>query len=79
MPITKRAIKKMHSDVGRTKRNKKVRQSIQSAVKIVRQSPSGKNLTNAFGALDRAVKRHVIHKNKASRVKARLAKLITKT
>lgn len=45
----------------------------------MRQKPSAKSLTEAFQKLDRAAKSHVIHKNKAARLKARLSKLLRPT
>jgi ribosomal protein S20 len=51
---------------------------MQKLVKSMRKHPTQKSLTLAFTALDKAAKTHVIHKNKAARLKARLAKLLAK-
>ncbi|OGG14943.1 hypothetical protein A2875_03200 [Candidatus Gottesmanbacteria bacterium RIFCSPHIGHO2_01_FULL_46_14] len=75
MPITKQAIKKMRSDRRRTDRNANTRESVRSAVKLVRKSPNAKNLAKAFMMLDKATNRHVIHKNTSARLKTRLSKL----
>ena len=55
------------------------------AVKAVRQfvvakkkDEAGKALPAAFAQLDKAVKKNVIHKNKAARLKSRLSKAIGK-
>ena len=55
------------------------------AVKAVRQfvvakkkDEAGKGLSLAFAQLDKAVKKNVIHKNKANRLKSRLSKAIGK-
>ncbi|MDD2822660.1 MAG: 30S ribosomal protein S20 [Candidatus Daviesbacteria bacterium] len=76
MPIIKSAIKKVRKDKVRTARNKKRAQSVKTAVKTTRRSPVAKNLTAAFSALDKAAKVKLIHKNKASRLKSRLSKLL---
>ncbi|KPJ70338.1 hypothetical protein AMJ51_02255 [Microgenomates bacterium DG_75] len=76
MPIIQSAKKKMRRDKRRTITNRKIRQQMKAAVKQVRQQPTKKALQKASQALDRAAKKGVIHKNKASRLKSRLAKLL---
>jgi len=76
MPITKSAKKKMRHDRQRTVINRKIRQQMKSAVKEMRQKPTKKVLQKASQMLDRAAKKGIIHKNKASRLKSRLAKLL---
>lgn len=76
MPITKRAIKKLHHDRARSKQNETFRSQLRSIVKKTRKSPTLKSLTLAVSTLDKAVKRHIIHKNTASRTKSRLSKLL---
>ena len=76
MPITKRAIKKLRHDRKRTGEVKHVHAALQKLVKAMRKKPTQKSLTQVFRALDKSAKTHVIHKNKAARLKARLAKLL---
>lgn len=78
MPITKQAIKKLNRDNFRKVENASVRMKLRDAIKSVRQKPTVKTLSLAFQRLDKAAKNHVIHKNKASRLKSRLAKLLGK-
>lgn len=78
MPIIKSAIKKVRKDKGRTARNKKRETALKSLVKKVRVNKTAKDLTAAFSALDKAAKVHLIHPNKAARLKSRLSKLISK-
>ena len=47
-------------------------------IKEARKSATPKTLTDAFSVLDKAVKSHLIHKNKAARLKSRLSKLLKK-
>ncbi|MBI3955662.1 30S ribosomal protein S20, partial [Candidatus Gottesmanbacteria bacterium] len=42
------------------------------------KKPTAKALASAFTQLDKAAKTNVIHKNKASRLKSRLSKLLQK-
>ncbi len=76
MPILKSAIKKLKADKRREKENLKVRQAYKSALKQARAKKTKAAVTKAFRALDRAAKKKVIHKNKASRLKSRLARFL---
>ena len=78
MPITKQAIKKLRHDRFRAKQNDKVQESLRRLMKSMRQKPSKKTLSSVMALLDKAAKRHVIHKNKASRIKSRLSKLLAR-
>ena len=78
MPVTKSAKKKMRRDKRHYLINQKIRQKMKAAVKIMRKKPTKKALQKASQVLDRAAKKGVIHKNKASRLKSRLAKLLQK-
>ena len=79
MPITRGAIRKQRADKRKIAINLKVKSLYKNAVKKVRKQPTAKNLTDAFKRLDRAAKSHVIHKNKAARLKSRLSKLLPKS
>ncbi|MDO8498708.1 MAG: 30S ribosomal protein S20 [bacterium] len=75
MPIIKSAIKKVRKDKRRTLRNKAREGTVKKLLKEARKHPTAKSLAAVFSALDKAVKVNLIHKNKASRLKSRLAKL----
>lgn len=79
MPLLKQARKKMRHDKRRTKQNSEKKQALKKLVKQMRKTPNAKNLTPVFSALDKAVKTHLIHKNKANRLKSRLSKALPKT
>jgi small subunit ribosomal protein S20 len=72
MPILPSAIKKLKQDKRRTLTNKRYLATLKKSLKLVRAKKTPKNLSAAFQALDRAVKKHLIHKNRASRLKSRL-------
>lgn len=78
MPITAQASKKLRHDRKRTKQTMSVRKALHDVVKTARKTPTKKTMTLAYQALDKAAKRKVIHPNKASRLKSRLIKLLTK-
>lgn len=74
MPITKSAKKKLRKDKSREVENLKLKKSYKKTVKKTRENPNKKNLTEASKVLDKAAKKGLIHKNKAARIKSRLAR-----
>lgn len=78
MPITKQAIKKLRHDREVTKQNAKHRLVLKGLVKKARKTPTEKSVSLVFSALDKAAKGNIIHKNAASRTKARISKLLKK-
>lgn len=74
MPIIRSAIKKVRKDKVRTARNKKRELALKSLIKKARVNKTPKNLQAVFSALDKAAKVHLIHPNKAARLKSRLSK-----
>ena len=75
MPIIHSAKKKMRADIGRRAVNLRIKRKYKNAVKEAREKPSVDRLNKAYSELDMAAKKRVIHKNKASRLKSRLAKI----
>ena len=78
MPISKSAKKALRRDQRRRKINLKIKIPLKRAIKSARKSPTIKTLGKAFSWLDQAVKKNLIHKNKASRLKSRLSSLQSK-
>lgn len=76
MPITLGAIRKQRADKRKSIMNTRVKLGYKSAVLAMRKKKTAEALKEAFSRLDRAAKTGVIHKNKASRLKARLSKLV---
>lgn len=74
MPVTKQAIKKVRQDARKTAFNLKLKKTYKKAVRDYLKNPTAAGLSIAFGALDRAAKTNVIHKNKTARLKSRLSK-----
>lgn len=78
MPVIKSAKKKLRKDKKRELRNNTFRASYKKAVKNAKKSPTVKKLSESSKVIDKAAKKGVIHKNKAARLKSRLAKLAPK-
>ncbi len=86
MPITKSAKKALRQNVVRKARNEVRKDAYKKAVKDLRKLITEKKpketeseLKVTFKALDKAAKAGVIKKNKASRLKSRLAQAIAKS
>ncbi len=78
MPNVKSAEKRMRTAAKRAARNKAQRSRLRTAVKKARQAETAEEVTTAFkdakSLLDRAARKHLVHPNKAARLKSRLAK-----
>ena len=78
MPVIKSAKKKLRKDVKRTFANKKVKIDLKALIKKAKETPSAEAVQLAVKKADKAAKKHIIHGNKAARIKSRLAKLLSK-
>lgn len=78
MPVTKSARKKMRQDKKRRLTNLKVINKLKRALKEARKKPTEENLKMAVSIIDQVAKKKIIHKNKAARLKSRLAKKVKK-
>lgn len=83
MPITRSAQKALRQSARRRVRNLQRKEAYKSGIKDIRKMVAGQNTEEAkqllprlYKALDKAAKTHAIAKNKASRLKSRLTKLV---
>ncbi|HOX40751.1 MAG TPA: 30S ribosomal protein S20 [bacterium] len=81
MPIIKSAKKALRVSIAQKAINDVTRAKIKNAVKGVKVAITKGNYTPellaaAYRELDMAAKKNVVHKNKASRLKSRLAKVV---
>ena len=73
MPIIKSAKKRVRTAQKAAIRNSKTKRSLREALKALSTAPSAKAHNSAQSALDTAVKKGIIHKNKAARLKKQAA------
>ncbi len=85
MPITKSAKKALRQSKKRRVRNLKQKDATVKELKTFKKFVAAKNkkdalkaLPQVYKALDKAVKNHLIAKNKAARLKSRLTKMVNK-
>lgn len=79
MPVIKSAIKKLRQSLKHQAHNRRVKLQLKELVNAFKKSPTADSYAAAVSALDKAVKTNIIHKNKASRLKGRLARRLPKT
>lgn len=65
----------MRQDKKRTRINKSRKSIVKKLIDKAREKPTKENIIAAISAVDKLAKVKVIHKNKAARIKSRLAKL----
>lgn len=73
MPIIKSAKKRVRVAEKAAVRNSKTKRVLKSALKLFSKKSSAANHSSAQSAVDTAVKKGVMHKNKAARIKKQLA------
>ena len=76
MPIIANAKKALRQSKTRNARNSRVRSGVRQTIKQTIKTPTAAALTKLYSVIDKAVKRNIIHKNKAARIKSRLSKKI---
>ena len=74
MPILKHAKKKLRQDKKRTLQNKKLKEVFKKLVKIAEEDKKPASVSAAFSALDKAVKKNLMNKNKVAHMKSALTK-----
>jgi len=86
MPIKKAALKRMRADKKRHERNSRIINDLKTRVKAIRNFILEKKTDEARRALavvipklNKAVRKKVIHRNKASRTISRLRKALNKS
>lgn len=79
MPIIKSAKKKLRKDKKRTKLNLIYKEDYKKTIKKLKKNKKTEFLEEAYSKIDKAAKKGIIHKNKAARLKSKVAKLFTVT
>jgi small subunit ribosomal protein S20 len=77
MPILKNAQKALRVSQRRQMVNRRVKTRVKTHLDRVKGSRQATDVPAAFSAIDKAVKKKLIHRNKAARLKSQVAKLVT--
>lgn len=75
MPLLQNAKKALRVSKRKAVINSRVKSRVKSAVQTLKATPSKDAVAHAYSRMDRAVKRNVIPKNRAARLKSQLSKL----
>lgn len=76
MPIIANAKKALRQSKVRNIRNSIARAHVRAAIKRNSKLANPDTLSQLFSLIDKAVKKHIFHKNKAARIKSKAAKLV---
>jgi len=74
MPILANAKKALRVSLKKTLANRRTKSLVKTFVDKALKQPTLENTSSAFSQLDKAVKKNVIHKNKAARMKSQVSK-----
>jgi len=77
MPITKSARKSVRKAKRRTLLNRKKKIALKLKISGLKKNKTKENLRSLYSLADKLAKKGVIHKNKARRLKSRIAKMST--
>lgn len=78
MPVLKSSKKALKVAKRRKKENDSLRSKLRAVQKALAATPSKEALSSAFSTIDRAAKNHLMHKNRAARLKSQFSKLLSK-
>ncbi|MBI3443168.1 30S ribosomal protein S20 [Candidatus Woesebacteria bacterium] len=78
MPVTKTAKRALRSSARKASVNKAISGKLEIAIRQAKKKKTAESIKEAISLIDRARKKHVIHKNKAARIKSTLSKLLSK-
>jgi small subunit ribosomal protein S20 len=78
MPVTKTAKRALRSSKRKALVNNHINNRLEIAIRSAKKLKTVEKIRSAIALADRAAKKKIIHKNKASRIKSVLAKLLPK-
>lgn len=76
MPVTKTARRALRGSKNKEAVNRLIVSGLEIAIRTAKKSPLPEKIQKAVSLADRAVKKNVIHKNKAARIKSQLSKIV---
>lgn len=77
MPLLHNAKKKLRQDKKRTIHNKKIKDALKELLKTAKAKKTPEAVNKAFSGIDKALKHHLVHRNKAARTKSSLSKILS--
>lgn len=77
MPVTKTAKRALRASKRKEEVNNRIRSSMDASIRKAKKEKTKKAVKKAVSLTDKAVKKNIIHKNKAARIKSRLDKILS--
>ena len=77
MPILRNAKKALRVSHRKALHNRQVKSRLKTEMDKMIKSPSLEALKNVFSAIDKALKKNILHRNKAARLKSRMSRLVS--
>lgn len=74
MPLLQNAKKALRVSKKKAEQNRVVKSKMKTLIDKARKAISQASLSEAFSAIDRSARKHIIHPNKAARLKSQLSK-----
>ncbi len=74
MPILKNAKKALRSSKRKNAVNSKIRSRLKTGIDAAKKATSPETVATAYSNIDRAVKKGLVHKNAAARLKSQVGK-----
>lgn len=78
MPVTKTAKRALRGSLRKAQVNKTTNTNLEAAIRVAKRGKKRTGVVRAMSLADRAAKKKFIHKNKASRIKSAMSKLLPK-
>lgn len=75
MPLLNNAKKALRVSARKTVINTRIKSQVKNSLDKVKATPTPANMASAFSALDKGVKRGLLHINKVARLKSQLSRL----
>lgn len=76
MPVTKTAKRALRSSSQKFEVNNLIKKNLGIAIRMAKKTKSLKDVLKVYSLADRAAKKNVFHKNKASRIKSAASKIV---
>jgi len=78
MPVTKTAKRALRVSKRKQKVNSRIKSNLEASIRTAVRSGKKTDIRDAVSNTDKAAKKHIIHKNKAARIKSRLTRKSSK-
>lgn len=79
MPIGRSAKKSLRKTIKAREVNLAFRKKVKATVKAFGQKPTEENWKKVSSILDKAIRKHILHRNKVARLKSRYSKMLKPT